>query len=482
MSAAVTPAMGVDVMKQRMEQALMDVSDRFFLFASDRDPQAVEYATGKHFSKGSFKALDLEIPDVQVGTHANGSPRYMDAQDFWWEHKGYPKRVVTAMTFEPLPHVGADGKQIEDDRMSPTYNMWFRLREGMVKPDLSATSADIEPFTRFLGRLAGGARDEGGVGLKALLCWTASLYLRPHIKILHVPVLHSPEEGVGKSAFIELLRAMLGSGLVNSVEGAALKSKFQSSLWPYLVVGVNEVSAVRDPDTAGRLKTLITDPFMRIEVKQVTAHDNVPNYLQFVYTSNDLNCVALSGIGERRHLILACDETPMTPADYRAIVGWMQNGGAAKVAGVLVKTFGYDGKGFESIGWDAKARPPVTDAKLDMFEESMSPLAKFIKAKIDRREKPFEKDLGDIDDLVQILSLDSQAVLAAQKLTVNKDTLPPALRQAGVTHIRTSRVKGYAHWCWRNAAEWGKKTPQERRDHAARPGASLHAIEGGKQP
>ena len=121
-------------------------------------------------------------------------------------------------------------------------------------------------------------------------------------------VIKIDKQGCGKGLIIDELfgEYIFGSRSytqVKSMEG--LLGHFNGDLQNTLLVNVNEVYMTKKD--ANAIKTMITDPKIKIEEKYLNKID-ASNKISFVLTSNNEYCVVLDkGNSDRRYFIVDCD-------------------------------------------------------------------------------------------------------------------------------------------------------------------------------
>jgi Family of unknown function (DUF5906) len=164
---------------------------------------------------------------------------------------------------------GAPEIFIEDG--TPKLNIW-------VPPNVPAVPGDITPFADHLLQLF-----DGDVPAIHWFCdWLAHLVQHPEIKI-HSAVLLIGKPGIGKSLIARMLSRLLGEHNTTDIEGSNLLSSFNEWMDGAQLVVVHELMMVDRLEAMERLKLYITDPWIRVNRKNVSTYKyrNRANFLMF---------------------------------------------------------------------------------------------------------------------------------------------------------------------------------------------------------
>jgi hypothetical protein len=124
-------------------------------------------------------------------------------------------------------------------------------------------------------------------------------------------------KGIGKSTFIELASELVGREYVSQLKNIDdLKLQFNNFMHGKVLVGVEEVSegAYKDKTTQNLLKTYITEPYMRVEQKNVDSF-SAKNNCNFVICSNYSSPVDITE-DNRRFMILTVNEREQNNIAY----------------------------------------------------------------------------------------------------------------------------------------------------------------------
>lgn len=140
-----------------------------------------------------------------------------------------------------------------------------------------------------------------------ILQWFRNAFLFPWNKNGTVIILYS-EEGSGKTMIIDnfIIPFVYGNSIASTIVGLSpIVQRFNSILINKLFILANEVSS-GDHNFVGSfeiLKSLITDKTLTIEKKGIDIFNNYPNYINFIFTTNNPDSVRL-GRTDRRYVCL----------------------------------------------------------------------------------------------------------------------------------------------------------------------------------
>lgn len=142
-----------------------------------------------------------------------------------------------------------------------------------------------------------------------ILQWFRQIFLYPSEKTQVVLILYG-EEGAGKGILIDnlIIPYIFGSKISIATQGLdPITQRFNSVCMNKLFICCNEVSNGENNfhATFEKLKALITDKTMTIEKKGIDIFNEYPNFINFLFTTNNRDSVKL-GRTDRRY---ACFET-----------------------------------------------------------------------------------------------------------------------------------------------------------------------------
>ena len=144
--------------------------------------------------------------------------------------------------------------------------------------------------------------------------WIAQMIQYPSIKSI-CPTLIS-KQGAGKGTLMKLLERMMGSSKVfeTSSPSRDVFGDFNGRMANSFLVNLNELSKKETLGSEGRMKTLITDPKLTINMKGVNQYD-IQSYHRFIITTNNPEPINTTG-DDRRNLIVRSSDEKIGNKDY----------------------------------------------------------------------------------------------------------------------------------------------------------------------
>lgn len=100
-----------------------------------------------------------------------------------------------------------------------------------------------------------------------MLNWIAHLVQRPSERIDHALLITSEAKGIGKSTLGSIVRRLVGERNCRVAQTKDLKSQFDGWLAGKLYVQVDEVYESGNWELANKLKSLITEPVVSVNLK-----------------------------------------------------------------------------------------------------------------------------------------------------------------------------------------------------------------------
>lgn len=236
------------------------------------------------------------------------------------------------------------------------------------------------------------------VECKHLLDYLAFCVQNPGKKINHAVLLISQYEGIGKSLLERLFKQVLLSPLkqsyITTIENTQLMSNWTDFMSGKLLCFIHELAQGDKYATMNRLKSLITEETVHIDQKYAKPY-NVRNTVNFIFFSNLDDAIKI-GQNDRRLFVVYNNRKPQDAEYYDR----------------LYKTFTED---YFSIyqwlcerdlsGFDANARPPETEGKQQLREQSESELSIYLRALPGDPDSPMANKCFTLTDLQQYVEL-----------------------------------------------------------------------------
>ena len=275
----------------------------------------------------------------------------------------YPgTRKVAGMTFDP------GEVRFVDDREGTKVNQWAGFE---VPPhDSEVSDDDIRPFIDYVYNILA---SENEATNEWLLGWIAHILKEPNNRTGTALVLVGGQ-GAGKSflghRFLIPIIGHRHAASTNNVD--AIVKDFNVTFESKLYVQCDEAMNNRQKSIAARLKSLVTDPYVKIEPKGVDAYMS-PNHMRLMFTSNDIEDAIFldSGASDRRYTVVQVSSRKMGESEYwEEMVAWSgDKTNLSKVHRWLID-HQYTRRTIE--------RPLVTQAKTRMQFHSWDPIDRWL--------------------------------------------------------------------------------------------------------
>lgn len=220
---------------------------------------------------------------------------------------------------------------------------------------------DPAPWVDFLDQLITCELDR-----HELARWAATFVARPDLKMHYGVLLISDAQGVGKTTFGDVLASIAGrSNASFPTESTITDSHFNDWMAHKRLAVVNEIYAGKSAKAYNRLKNVMTDPTIPIEIKFIQPYQ-IDNWLHVVACSNSMRALKLDNM-DRRWLVPEVTEVVKPKAYWRSLYHWLQEEGGFGVVKHWAKTF------LESAEPVVPGEPaPWTKRKQDVIEEGYS--------------------------------------------------------------------------------------------------------------
>ena len=204
-----------------------------------------------------------------------------------------------------------------------------------------------------------------------IIKWLAQMVQYPAIKT-KVPTFIS-KEGVGKSWLIKLFKVMFGNDKVLETSNPSrdVWGDFNGMMMNAFIVNLNEISKKETMEAEGKLKSLVTEPTIPINMKGKNQFE-VESYHRFINTTNSEEPIN-SKKDDRRNLIIRCSDEKKGDCDYfDELFGILENKDAVKSFFEYLKSIP-DMNKFNNIP------TPTTEYHQDLQELSRTPIELFVR-------------------------------------------------------------------------------------------------------
>jgi putative DNA primase/helicase len=199
-----------------------------------------------------------------------------------------------------------------------------------------------------------------------VLRWLAYPIQHPGAKMRTALVFHGPQ-GAGKNLFFETVMAIYGEyGRI--VDQSAIEDKFNDWASRKLFLIADEVVARAELyHVKNKLKGIVTGEWIRINPKNVAAHDE-RNHVNLVFLSNERQPLVLDK-DDRRYTVIWTPEK--LPEDfYGDIRAELDAGGVAALHQHLAA--------LDLGDFSEHSKPPMTNSKRDVIDISMDSIERFV--------------------------------------------------------------------------------------------------------
>lgn len=261
-----------------------------------------------------------------------------------WPSRGEVERITYA------PGEGRITKRNE-------LNMW---RGWGVEPE----KGDIRMWHELMEFIFDGDQD----AIKWFTQWCAYPMQHPGEKMYSCVVVHGGEHGTGKSLIGHTLGHIYGSNFTEIKDKDIQKGDNDWAENKQFVMG-DEITGGEKRHAAEELKTMITQPYIRINIKYVPRF-TIPDCINYYFSSNHPDAFFIED-KDRRYFIWEVTKTPMPRSWYIAYINSMKRGPLAK--NLFHYLLNVDLKGF-----DAQGPAMLTAAKVEMIEGGRSDVANWV--------------------------------------------------------------------------------------------------------
>lgn len=251
-------------------------------------------------------------------------------------------------------------------------------RDATIKCNLwggwptEAKAGDCDTLLDLLHHLCSGESNVDEI-YNWVLKWLAYPIQFPGAKMKTALVFHGPQ-GVGKNIFFEAIMAMYGEyGRI--IDQAAVEDKFNDWASRKLFLIADEVVARAELwHTKNKLKGIITGEWIRINPKNMGAHDE-RNHVNMVFLSNETKPVVLED-DDRRYAVV-WTPAKLDAAYYETVRLEIEAGGIEALHHYL--------KTLPLGDFKPWTQPPMTESKAALVEASRDSAGVFWREYIDRR-------------------------------------------------------------------------------------------------
>jgi hypothetical protein len=285
-----------------------------------------------------------------------------------------------------------------------------------------------------------------------VLDYLALLVQRPAEKIKFALLIQGAQ-GTGKSAIGGLMRRIIGDRNVVLPRNDEVTRNFSGWQEGKQLAIIEELMAIGRLEVSNRLKPVITEPFLRIEEKYMTAY-TIPNYLNLLCFTNHRDALPIEA-GDRRWLVIFSPAKPQAQEYYDRLFEKIESAvGAAAVKYYLAQ---------RRVALSPNGRAPETLAKAEMRGYSLNEIADWLRVRFEDQAAPFDFPLVRLEDILSEVPRDLKLKYKNAQAIVTK-----FLHEIGAEQpTRNTKGDGRHHyrlWITRDVEKWREAGPSPRID------------------
>jgi hypothetical protein len=275
----------------------------------------------------------------------------------------------------PFSDVANLAKLFHKSRTSVNYRLCYKpsdprreIIEGeaasvnvYVPPQIKPKPGDIRPFEEFMEYMVPD-KDERHI----LYRWCYTLVARPDIRMEWGVLLASTTQGVGKSTLgMQILTPLVGEPNVSTPsESSIVDSQFNDWAANKRLAVVNEIYSGQSWKAYNKLKSVITDPTVTINIKFMRAYTTA-NWVHIFACSNSERALKMEQT-DRRWFVPTLAEVKWPKREFDRLYAWLKSGGLSIIKHAAMN---WPESDFVQPGEAA----PETDRKAEMAYDSLSP-------------------------------------------------------------------------------------------------------------
>ena len=415
------------------------------------DPKKLTYYYAARVTKTRYeKSGQLVYDTVKIGPAWLDWGQRLDVDDLAYLPGQAPKKVVEH-----------EGKLV--------YNTWPGWG---VEPD---PKVSVQPFHDLIGYVF----DDNPQHKQWFLRWLAYPLQHPGAKLFTTVMMHSLEQGTGKSLLGYMMGGIYGDNF-NEIRQADLDDNFTSWAAKKQFILADDITGSDRRQHLDHVKKLITQKQVVINQKHQKVY-SLPDTLNYYWTSNRPNAIFLED-SDRRFFIHEITAPPKPESFYRRLDKWLHEERGA--AGLFHYLLALDLGDFHPAG-----KAPASYAKEQMTRDSRFEHDNWVR---DLRAAPDDllklNSVPCVRDLFTLRQLrDIFCAWSGQDPErVKTNALGFALREAGfrqVHHGRLIRADGTVdrYYVVRNERKWLAATLEQLQAHLTGPTTASEKSAGGRK-
>lgn len=224
-----------------------------------------------------------------------------------------------------------------------------------------------------------------------LLKFFAFMVQKPGEKLDWAPFIISQHHGVGKSMLAEFARALFSPRYVTSIEGHEFLLP-QTDFMEDKILVVGEEIELGEKNVMARLRSLITGKYYRNIAKYQRTTD-MTNCVNFLFFSNRIDAVKIDKF-DRRLFVIFNRRKPKDAAYYKEVAKVFAEN-AAEIKEFLT--------GVDLTGFNPQERPPMTEGKQILIEQSTSEIEMFLQGEEENKSGEFEFECVSVNKILDTI-------------------------------------------------------------------------------
>jgi len=315
--------------------------------------------------------------------------------------------------------------------------------------------------------------------IKWFMDWVAYPIQNPGVKMLSGVLLQSIEQGTGKSSIGMCIGAMYGDNY-GLIDDRRLHGNFNEWANNKQFILGDEVSGKDKRADSDSIKNLITRPTITIDRKFQPTYD-VPDCINYLFTSNHPNALNLEPDDRRFFIHRIKPGNGLTYKQGKALEKFRLGKGTTH----LLHYFIHEHKISENF--EHSARPPMTHAKHELIDASLTDIERFC---VDIRDNPdFALTVGNGG------MIDRDLFTVTQIIDIYEGRMNPSCRPSGTamgnalnkifSHSNLKAVRTRSQGvqrlrALRNIDKWNAASSKEKADHFDKSKIALKSIKNKK--
>lgn len=399
--------------------------------------EIVEVRTGNVYSESAFS--NTRYRNRFYGElDANGKMIHKFAAKEWlaWEHR----TEFTHFEYDPACNniITKNG----------AYNTWYSQKWPLVP----SKKGSIQLWDKLFNHVFSKLTDAQRLWVKR---WFAYPLQHPGTKLYTAVLVWGRTTGTGKSRIGETMELVYGKnyGLITNEHLTASFNEWAES--KQFIVG-DEISVGDKRGTGNKLKTLLTQPHFRLNVKNRKSY-TVRDCINYYFSSNHEDAVYLER-HDRRFFVVHADIDKLEAAFYTDYMTWLNNGGAERLFYHLL----YE---VELGDFNPHGEAPMTEAKMAMQATGLSDVEDWaFQLKVDPDSQVGERNPYDLYTAKELLKFYDPE----EKSRIKSNGISRALNLAGVfkcangsNHVKLLTGARDTVYAIRNAERYRRMGPTE---------------------